>query len=190
MNIRTFVTILSRNPQYNFPKMRGGVKGRLELFRKFIRFGNVLRPLVTPDLVKSSSFVSVEATSEISNVYRNVSSAHGVFTLTAWMIGGALPWTSSCARPATPLRWSRAAAVREMSWGRNNLASEEVSYLLQNYVFRFVKSLSLKVLTIPVLYRVSIMCLQRTLVCILNLSCDPVQLLVCYQCEHHHNQNI
>ena len=24
MNIRTFVTILSRNPQYNFPKMRGG----------------------------------------------------------------------------------------------------------------------------------------------------------------------
>ena len=26
MNIRTFVTILSRNPQYNFPKMRGGSK--------------------------------------------------------------------------------------------------------------------------------------------------------------------
>ena len=24
MNIRTFVAILSRNPQYNFPKMRGG----------------------------------------------------------------------------------------------------------------------------------------------------------------------
>ena len=44
MNIRTFVAILSWNPQYNFPKMRGGVKGRLERFRKFIRFGNVLRP--------------------------------------------------------------------------------------------------------------------------------------------------
>ena len=46
MNIRTFVAILSRNLQYNFPKMRGGrggVKGRLELFRKFIRFGNVRR---------------------------------------------------------------------------------------------------------------------------------------------------
>ena len=40
MNIRTFVAILSRNPQYNFPKMRGGgAKGRLGLFRKFIRFG-------------------------------------------------------------------------------------------------------------------------------------------------------
>ena len=32
MNIRTFVAIFSRNPQYNFPKMRGRVKGRLELF--------------------------------------------------------------------------------------------------------------------------------------------------------------
>ena len=47
MNIRPFVTILSRNPQYNFSKMRGGIKGRLELFRKFIRFGIVLRPLVS-----------------------------------------------------------------------------------------------------------------------------------------------
>ena len=45
MNIRTFVTILSRKAQCNFPKMRGGVKSRLELFRKFIRFGNVTRPL-------------------------------------------------------------------------------------------------------------------------------------------------
>ena len=37
MNIRTFVTILSRKAQCNFPKMRGGgVKSRLELFRKFI----------------------------------------------------------------------------------------------------------------------------------------------------------
>ena len=27
-----------KNPQYDFPKMRGGVKGRLELFRKFIGF--------------------------------------------------------------------------------------------------------------------------------------------------------
>ena len=27
MNIRTFAAILSRNPQYNFPKMRGGGGG-------------------------------------------------------------------------------------------------------------------------------------------------------------------
>ena len=44
MNIRTFVAILSRNPQHDFPKMRGGVKGRLELFRSFIRFGVPIRP--------------------------------------------------------------------------------------------------------------------------------------------------
>ena len=43
MNIRTFVAILSRNPQYDFPR---GVKGRLELFRSFIRFGVPIRPLV------------------------------------------------------------------------------------------------------------------------------------------------
>ena len=47
MNIRTFVTILSRKAQCNFPKMRGGggVKSRLELFRKFIRSVNLTRPL-------------------------------------------------------------------------------------------------------------------------------------------------
>ena len=28
--------------QYDFPKMRGGVKGCLELFRKFIRFGDAI----------------------------------------------------------------------------------------------------------------------------------------------------
>ena len=38
MNIRTFFAYLSQNPQHDFPKMRGGgVKGRLELFRSFIR---------------------------------------------------------------------------------------------------------------------------------------------------------
>ena len=46
MNICTFVPILSRKAQCNFPKMRGGVKGRFELFRKFIRFGIVRRPEV------------------------------------------------------------------------------------------------------------------------------------------------
>ena len=45
MNIRTFVAFLSQNLQYNFPKMRGGVKGRLEFFRKFIRFRSLTRPL-------------------------------------------------------------------------------------------------------------------------------------------------
>ena len=35
-----------KNLQYDFPKIRGwGVKGRLELFRKFIRFGNAGHPL-------------------------------------------------------------------------------------------------------------------------------------------------
>ena len=46
MNIRTFVAFLSQNLQYNFPKTRGGVKGHLELFRKNIRFGIAIRPLV------------------------------------------------------------------------------------------------------------------------------------------------
>ena len=34
--------------QYNFPKRRGGagVEGRLEFFRKFIRFGGLTLPLV------------------------------------------------------------------------------------------------------------------------------------------------
>ena len=31
--------------QYDFPKMRGGVEGCLEFFRKFIRFGSVTRRL-------------------------------------------------------------------------------------------------------------------------------------------------
>ena len=30
---------------YDFPKMRGGVKGRLEIFRKFIHFGVAIRSL-------------------------------------------------------------------------------------------------------------------------------------------------
>ena len=46
MNIRTFVAFLSQNLQYNFPKTRGGVKGHLELFRKNIRFGVFIRPLL------------------------------------------------------------------------------------------------------------------------------------------------
>ena len=35
----TSVMNFGKNLQHNFLKMRGGVKGRLELFRKFIRFG-------------------------------------------------------------------------------------------------------------------------------------------------------
>ena len=35
-----------KNLQHNFPKMRGGVQGRLELFRKFIRFGWVRHPSI------------------------------------------------------------------------------------------------------------------------------------------------
>ena len=57
MKIRIFVAILSRNPQYDFPKMRGGVKGRLELFRKFIRFGDAVCPLsVNTKSIKNCSW--------------------------------------------------------------------------------------------------------------------------------------
>ena len=41
----TSVMNFGTNPQHDFPKMRGGVKGRLELFRKFIRFGRGRLPL-------------------------------------------------------------------------------------------------------------------------------------------------
>ena len=45
-----------KNLQHNIPKMRGGgVKGRLELFRKFIRFGRGKFPLV---LMISQSIIS------------------------------------------------------------------------------------------------------------------------------------
>ena len=37
---------LIKNTQHDFPKMRGGVDGRLELFRKFIRFGRGRLPLL------------------------------------------------------------------------------------------------------------------------------------------------
>ena len=43
----TSVMNFGKHLQYDFPKMRGrGFKGRLELFRKFIRFGRGMRPLV------------------------------------------------------------------------------------------------------------------------------------------------
>ena len=41
----TSVMNFENNLQHNFPKMRGGVKGRLELFRKSIRFGGARLPL-------------------------------------------------------------------------------------------------------------------------------------------------
>ena len=40
------------NSQHDFPKMRGGVKGRLELFRKFIRFGEGMLPLNNAETVQ------------------------------------------------------------------------------------------------------------------------------------------
>ena len=44
---RYFVHEFRKKLQYDFPKMRGGgVKGRLELFRKFIRFGVARLPLL------------------------------------------------------------------------------------------------------------------------------------------------
>ena len=43
----TSVMNFGKNLQHNFPKMRGGgAKGRLELFRKFFRFGRGRFPLV------------------------------------------------------------------------------------------------------------------------------------------------
>ena len=43
---------LIKNSQYDFPKLRGGVNGRLELFRKFIRFGRVNLPLAAAAALK------------------------------------------------------------------------------------------------------------------------------------------
>ena len=40
---------IGKNLQHDFPKMRRGVKGRLELFQKFIRFGSI-----TPSLMEGS----------------------------------------------------------------------------------------------------------------------------------------
>ena len=40
----TLVMNSEKNLQRDFPKMRGGVKGRLELFRKFMRFGSGMLP--------------------------------------------------------------------------------------------------------------------------------------------------
>ena len=44
----TSVMNFRKKLQHNFPKMSGGggAKGHLELFRKFIRFGRGMRPLV------------------------------------------------------------------------------------------------------------------------------------------------
>ena len=39
-----------KNLRYNFPKMRGGIKDRLELFRKFTRFGGAMLPFAGRDI--------------------------------------------------------------------------------------------------------------------------------------------
>ena len=41
----TSVMNFGTNPQHDFPKMRGGVKGRLKFFQKFIRFVSRTVPL-------------------------------------------------------------------------------------------------------------------------------------------------
>ena len=42
---RIYATIsVIKKLQYNFPQMRGGVEGRLEFFRKFLRFGSRTLP--------------------------------------------------------------------------------------------------------------------------------------------------
>ena len=45
--------------QHNFPKMRGGDQGRLELFRKFIRFGGGRHPLALEDFESESFWENV-----------------------------------------------------------------------------------------------------------------------------------
>ena len=46
-----------KKAQHDFPKMRGGgIKGRLELFQKFITFGDATLPLVLKQLFKPSDF--------------------------------------------------------------------------------------------------------------------------------------
>ena len=53
--------------QYNFPKMREGVKGRLEFFQKFIQFGSGILPyaslatqsiLLQPIAIKRAYYVA------------------------------------------------------------------------------------------------------------------------------------
>ena len=85
-----------KNLQYNFPKMRGrgGVKGCLELFRKFIYFGRGRRPLCG-----SHRFLTME------NMTKNYCKAGGtesrlrtetikllVFSLSDGMIWSGLVW--------------------------------------------------------------------------------------------------
>ena len=52
--INATISIL-KDLQHNFPKMRGGgVKGRLEFFQNFIRFGSGILPLPSLYLIKPS----------------------------------------------------------------------------------------------------------------------------------------
>ena len=62
----TSVMNFRKNLQHNFPKMRGGVgvKGRLELFRKFIRFGRGRLSIVR--------LVAQRYTFDISNYLLNI----------------------------------------------------------------------------------------------------------------------
>ena len=61
MNIRTFVaksrTFVAKSAIW-FSENEGGVKGRLELFRKFIRFGDAICPLASPPPPSSPSWRS------------------------------------------------------------------------------------------------------------------------------------
>ena len=45
--------------QHDFPKMRTGVKGRLEIFQKLIRFGVVTRPLGTKFSTKEAVMIVI-----------------------------------------------------------------------------------------------------------------------------------
>ena len=60
MNIRTFVTILSRNPQYDFPKMRGGGQRPFGTFPKIHQFWRRHPSLITTIVIMVKK-VKIEA---------------------------------------------------------------------------------------------------------------------------------
>ena len=60
--------IYHKDLQHNFPKMRGGVEGRLEFFRKFIRFGSATLPLVSLSHHFSVTSFIIYSTARLANL--------------------------------------------------------------------------------------------------------------------------
>ena len=79
MNIRTFVakshTFVAKSAIW-FSKNEGGIKGRLEFFRKFIRFGRAARPLVRCHMLLKFTCTAVVFI-EVSNPCSSVTTSNG-----------------------------------------------------------------------------------------------------------------